>query len=232
MQGQFEDEIGASETHYKVYEAMWAAEQASSAGTPLFAAQIHQLLGEEADLDALFLEESWTLGVPAALDRRQQRRHGQAERERQAQAFRELDNFGSLNFMHQRSSYAEFLAPSHSAAMTSAYGAFQPQQDREPSAPPRQNQNQNQDQINPASFPDRPASHSFAVPMTPQRACLLLGVTAASTREEIRAAYRRMASQCHPDRLREELRRQATDQMAEINQAYSLLCSSLREQAA
>jgi DnaJ-class molecular chaperone len=66
----------------------------------------------------------------------------------------------------------------------------------------------------------------------PQRARLLLGVAATSTREQIKAAYRRMASQCHPDRLREELRRQATDQMAEINEAYSLLCDCLREQAA
>jgi hypothetical protein len=228
MQGQFEEEIGASETHYKVYEAMWAAEQALPGQTPHFAAQIHQLLGEEADLDALFLEESWTLGVPAALDRRQQRRHGQAERERRSQAFRELDTLGGLNFINQRAGYAEFLAPSHSAAIATAYDSFRPQHDREPFAA----RHQDQAAINQVSFPDRAESYSFAVPMTAQRACLLLGVTGSTTREEIRAAYRRMASQCHPDRLREELRRQATDQMAEINEAYSLLCSELREQAA
>jgi curved DNA-binding protein CbpA len=44
-----------------------------------------------------------------------------------------------------------------------------------------------------------------------------------------------MASQWHPDRLErgsEHARRMATDQMAAINEAYSLLRSGPRQQAA
>jgi DnaJ-class molecular chaperone len=62
--------------------------------------------------------------------------------------------------------------------------------------------------------------------MTRQRACRLLGVTADDTREQIKTAYRRMASQWHPDRLErrtEEARQLATEQMAAINEAYSVI---------
>jgi curved DNA-binding protein CbpA len=53
-------------------------------------------------------------------------------------------------------------------------------------------------------------------------------VAATSTRNEIKAAYRRVVNQIHPDRLEdrdEGVRRLANDQMAEINEAYRLLCS-------
>jgi DnaJ-class molecular chaperone len=71
--------------------------------------------------------------------------------------------------------------------------------------------------------------------MTPRRACRLLGVSANSSGEQIKAAYRRMASQWHPDRLArgsEHERQMATEQMAAINEAYSLLRSGSRQQAA
>jgi DnaJ family protein C protein 3 len=58
------------------------------------------------------------------------------------------------------------------------------------------------------------------------RAMRLLGLTAASTREQVRAAYRRMAGEWHPDRVAgraEGVRRAATEQMAEINEAYRVL---------
>ena len=66
-------------------------------------------------------------------------------------------------------------------------------------------------------------------------ACRILGVTLASTREQIRSAYRRRVSQCHPDHLQratEEVRKLATQQMAELNDAYRLLCAVLPQQAA
>jgi DnaJ like chaperone protein len=66
--------------------------------------------------------------------------------------------------------------------------------------------------------------------MTLQRACQLLGVTATSTLKQIKAAYRRKVSQCHPDRLEDranEVRQLATEQTAAINDAYRLLRSAL-----
>jgi molecular chaperone DnaJ len=66
--------------------------------------------------------------------------------------------------------------------------------------------------------------------MTQDRARQLLGVTSASTGKQIKAAYRRMVSQWHPDRLElptEEARQFATARMAAINEAYHLLRSTL-----
>jgi curved DNA-binding protein CbpA len=65
-------------------------------------------------------------------------------------------------------------------------------------------------------------------PITELDACQILGVTAKSSRRQIRAAYHRKVSQWHPDRLEqgsEEMRLFATEQMAAINHAYHLLTS-------
>jgi curved DNA-binding protein CbpA len=66
--------------------------------------------------------------------------------------------------------------------------------------------------------------------MTHQHACRLFGVSANTTLEQLRSAYRRMVTQCHPDRLgpaTEEAHQRATDQMAAINEAYRLLRTHL-----
>jgi len=60
--------------------------------------------------------------------------------------------------------------------------------------------------------------------MTVERARILLGVTAASTRDQIKSAYRQTASRCHPDRAQGDRQRGlATERMAMINEAYHLL---------
>jgi DnaJ-class molecular chaperone len=65
--------------------------------------------------------------------------------------------------------------------------------------------------------------------MTECRAREILGVTATSTRRQIKAAYRQMVSSWHPDRLEcrtEEVRQFATAKMVAINAAYRLLRSA------
>ncbi len=72
-------------------------------------------------------------------------------------------------------------------------------------------------------------------PLTLERALQLLGVSASSTREQIRAAYRRMAGLYHPDRMHhssETERRAATERMISINEAYRLLCATRMEKTA
>ena len=66
--------------------------------------------------------------------------------------------------------------------------------------------------------------------LTPESARKVLGVAATSTREQIRAAYRKMASRYHPDRLAQSgasEQKLAGERMASINQAYRLLCVGL-----
>jgi curved DNA-binding protein CbpA len=65
-------------------------------------------------------------------------------------------------------------------------------------------------------------------PIKYQHAYELLHVNQYSTESQIKAAYRRMVGQWHPDRLErrsEEERELATKQMAAINEAYCLLRS-------
>jgi DnaJ-domain-containing protein 1 len=66
-------------------------------------------------------------------------------------------------------------------------------------------------------------------PLTFEAACGLLGVNVSSTRDQIKTAYRKMASRYHPDRFacagtRE--RQIAGDRMAAINEAYRFLCAA------
>jgi DnaJ-domain-containing protein 1 len=68
-------------------------------------------------------------------------------------------------------------------------------------------------------------------PLTLESARRLLGIAGSSTREQIKIAYRQMASRYHPDRLRHATAREqqlATDRMATINEAYRLLSAETR----
>jgi DnaJ-domain-containing protein 1 len=182
------------------------------ADPPHFADQIAQLFGEDSDLDPLFLEESWTLGVPAATGRWQHRQRAHADRERQSQSFRDLHNLASIHFV-EAADPAAFIPQALAAAVQKGYGAASPQSPAQPEAP---------------TFIDernRPCQGT-ARPMTPRHAHRLLGVSAATTPAQLRSAYRRMVSQCHPDRLgptTDDARQRATDRMAAINEAYRLL---------
>jgi DnaJ-domain-containing protein 1 len=86
---------------------------------------------------------------------------------------------------------------------------------------------------------DPPADNVCTAPLSSNaerdRACRLLGISPDSAREQIRSAYRRKVSECHPDRLHganEQMRQLATEQMAELNHAYRVLCALLLQQAA
>jgi DnaJ-domain-containing protein 1 len=195
-----------------------------------FADDIQQLFGADFDPDPLFLEESWTLGIPAAAENLHHRRQGHAERERQYRAFRELDTLETLFFVeeHERmqtqATAPQSWTPTDWAPEDRITHSWIPQ-GWMPEGGPRQNGGPQE-------------VESIAEPwdsMTVAHAHRLLGVTAASTREQIRSAYRRMVSEWHPDRLQyasEAVRERATQQMAAINEAYRLLCPTQQSEAA
>jgi len=178
------------------------------------------LLEDDPETDPIFFEESWTLGATAAAERWRQRRAGRQDRERQGRAFREFNNMGTLFFIQQRALYADRF-PAVEAAPVAQTAGWLPPFSAEPAAQTEYHAPQEWE-TSPEENSRPQATHS----MTRQRACRLLGVTADDTREQIKTAYRRMASQWHPDRLErrtEEARQLATEQMAAINEAYSVI---------
>jgi DnaJ-domain-containing protein 1 len=204
-----------------------------------FAEEMRQRMGDEFEPDAQFMEESWTLGLAAAAESWRARRHGganrerldQVERERRGQAFREMDNVGARAFAQASEWYAAMRRSGSVAGSEIAERQLvdedNPAHDRaawlqqcaeEPFGGWR------------AREPDADEGPKKNEGMTLGRAMRLLGLTAASTREQVRAAYRRMAGEWHPDRVSghaEAVRQAATEQMAEINEAYRLLRSAV-----
>jgi hypothetical protein len=192
-----------------------AASQPGGEGTaPPFLTGIKQLLGEEAEPDAAFFIECWTAGVPAALE--------DYLRRRQAPNSRKPEMAGSINSFN----FTPFFGFSPSASGDAAW----PPRASHPERVFREGQEWTRDEQEPAEEQLDPVE--VVRPLTLESACRVLGVTVTSTREQIRTAYRKMASRHHPDRLaRGAIHQQklASDRMATINEAYRLLCAAPAE---
>ncbi|MFY9854713.1 MAG: J domain-containing protein [Terracidiphilus sp.] len=184
-------------------------------------------MGEDAEPDPLFFVESWTLGMLTAVENWQKRRLGQNNRERQIRRFPEFGSFGAQSTVQQSELRSDFAKSSSANEQTTAYGTGWSLHSIE--STPLPSHFQSLQEWNPFAA-EGTRSKGEAHPMSHLRACELLGVTPTSTRRQIKAAYRRMVNQNHPDRLQRRTdgaRRLANDQMAEINEAYHLLCRGL-----
>jgi DnaJ-domain-containing protein 1 len=217
MKGQFEVDRGSGSTTHESHDAIPAIEPNQPGNRWEFVNDVQGLLGDNADPDPLFFVESWTQGTPAAVKNWQKRRQQQNSSERQLRVLPEFDSLGIQSAARQ----------SESGAGNGSYGTGWSRQSFKNSPLPSQ-------------FPTSPewapssvesdGSQAVVRPMSQLRACQLLGVTATSTRAQIKAAYRRLVNQSHPDRLErktEGARRLANDRMAEINEAYRILCNGL-----
>jgi DnaJ-domain-containing protein 1 len=177
----------------------------AAAGDPLLA-QVEPFLGKAAEPDPMFFVESWTFGVTAASEN-YLRRHQEPKNHESAMPAG-FSSFSCLPFFN-----IEPPAPVAPSPVTSSI---------EPPHAPSVARPRCEPETEPETEPVAPG------PLTFYAACQLLGVAATSTREQIKAAYRRMASRYHPDRLEHagtSSEKQASDRMASINEAYRLLCT-------
>jgi DnaJ-domain-containing protein 1 len=179
-----------------------------------FVGDFQQLLGDGSEPDPLFFIETWTLGTPAALENFKQRQLMQVGRA-EVRSDQGPGNLSDRSFVHTR--------PFNWSVFVSIHAFVQ------------DNCDPTQSSIDLQTGADGLSNRDEALPMTLDRACTLLGVTATSTLCQIKAAHRHLVIQWHPDRLHnrtEEVRRYATGKMAAINEAYRLVRTDLMQQSA
>jgi DnaJ domain len=193
-----------------------------SAGSAWSASEIRELLGEDCELDASILEDSWASGVPLNSPRFRRGRK-QVRENVEGVTFAALNTVGGFFCSPVQELSSDRPAHGYAACSANSYAdAWLPD-------PVEVFGSRAYDQV---PMQDSAAGEQQAYdagrlrPMTYQRACDVLRVSEASTVTQIRAAYRRMVGEWHPDRLEqseEKVRAFATKQMATINEAYHLL---------
>ena len=197
------------------------------------AEEIQRLMGDDAQPDSLFFEESWRHGAPTAVENLRRRRRQQTESATGSHRFRQFDNFGAQSYMQQRELYADLFPPTKGGAVAGKPIAECPDWRDEKAAARTEDASGEWEPF--ATERDSQQMMSDAIPMTLHMACRLLGVEADSSWAQIKKAYWRMAGKWHPDRMQhssDETRRLANEQMIAINQAYGLLRERRMQQAA
>jgi hypothetical protein len=193
-----------------------------SASPACLASQIRELLGEEFELEASFLEESWVSGQPMA-SAAYRRQRNQPTEDDEGVTFAELNALGGFFLSPVNGMIGDRPAYAYPTHLANFYTAAWLRDLLEKFAPRTADHALAQDAAN---YKRHACDAGTSGSMTYQRACELLSVSEDSSVTQIRAAYRRMVSEWHPDRLEqsgERVRAFATQQMAAINEAYHLL---------
>ena len=193
-----------------------------SASPSRMASQIRELLGEDCELEARFLEESWASGQPMTAAT-QRRKWDWATQNDNGVTFAGLSTLGSFFFSPANSWMGDHPVNTYPADSMNAYSAGWLRAPSERLVSRNEDQSPTQDS---AAYKRHAYDTGASASMTYQRACEVLCVTEDGTATQIKAAYRRMVSEWHPDRLEqsdEPVRAFATKQMAAINEAYHLL---------
>jgi DnaJ-domain-containing protein 1 len=223
MKSQFHVDRGSGLATDENHETIPAIEPSRRENSWEFVDDIQRLLGDEAEPDPLFFVESWTYGMFVAVENWQKRRQGQTSRENQRRVLPEFGSLEAQTIVQQSGARQESATSGRTDANTGHFSTGWSQHSFEKSSP----QIGAMQEWEPFAA-EGGDSHGASYPMSRVYACKLLGVAENSTPRQIKAAYRRVANQIHPDRLElrtEGVRRFANDQMAEINEAYRMLCS-------
>lgn len=188
-----------------------AIAKASTAGTSgSFPEPIKQAPGATMQLDTELFIESWTLGVAAASENFLRRQENRTNREHESPASDTVSSFTQVFVIRgETAAEAEWRIREACVDQGSVF-ELQYSGDR------RETDGHAADET------------EIICPLTLKSACGVLGVTATSTQEEIRTAYRKSASRYHPDRVAwaaARVQKLAGDRMASVNEAYRMLCA-------
>jgi DnaJ-domain-containing protein 1 len=223
METEFQVERGSFATARDTRDPFPSGDPIRPEGSGRFLPEFQQLLGSDSEPDALFFVESWTLGMPQAVENARQRKMGRADREEQRRMLHKSADLGSRFYVEEvlRAQQFHSSLTSNSSSLPHAWITGKPYgADLDESADW------------PVGWDD---NWDTTLPMTDDLACRILGVSAKSTPGEIKAGYRRMVNRWHPDKFgcrTEEERQAATRKMTAINEAHRVLCSGLRKSAA
>src|ERR1017187_5771188 len=116
MKSQFNVHRGSCFTAQESYDGASSFGERRPEHTWQFVDDVERLLGDNAEPDTLFFVESWTLGVPAAIENWQQRRLEQADHKSLNRGYREPDGIETVPFVQGSALYAEFLSSARAAA--------------------------------------------------------------------------------------------------------------------
>jgi hypothetical protein len=220
------DDWYADDSSYSTVNLFCGGEPAEallgSASPSRLASQIRELLGQDCEMEASFLEESWASGL-SVTSSSYRRKRAQTTENIEGVTFAELSTVGSLFFSQANGLMGDRPASAYPTSSTNSYAAAWLRDPLEEFASQTEDQAPVDDS---AGYKRRAQVPTTLGSTTYQRACELLSVSEHSTVTQIRAAYRRMVSEWHPDRLEqsgERVRAFATKQMAAINEAYHLL---------
>ena len=210
MGSQFSWYIGDDIPLPQNFESVDAPGSNQPGQTSPFANGFQQLLGEATEPDPLFFVETWTLGAPAAIQNFRLRQSLQADHYTQKSSDPDPAFSASHHFFNSIPlSWSVFTSDRTVASETC-----------EPAPVYQSPLGQDRSTAETASNQDA------SPPTTLDDAYRILGVTPASTLNQIKSAHRQLVIEWHPDRHQnesEEVRRYSTRKMTTINGAYSIL---------
>ncbi len=183
----------------------------------LLGAQILETLGGECEVDASFFEDSWTYGLPAVLQQRRVKASPAHE-----SGFAELDTVNAWVWMETLSGREAPLQVPVGDGIAKGYASWHEQMPSQADVQGCVVEQRDAARVT-NEFSDQATA---AGGLTLEDACQLLRMSAGAGEGQVKATYRKLVTQWHPDLFssgNEAERAKANERMAVVNQTYQVL---------